>query len=1309
MKKLFLVFIISFLPDICISNTDFRHITDKDGLGYSWVWDIYQDRNGYIWISTIEGAYRYNGYDFERLDLDPTPVSYRAFFTFEDSKGYLWIGTNRGLMQYDREFSSTKLFSNNKNSDITISSSTVLDMVEDRDGNLWIATPTGLNRYNPFSGENEIFFHSENQNTVGGNAINTLLIDTEGTLWVGCNNGSVSYYDNNNQCFENLCFENVIQKGDNRILTMTEDGNNRIWIGTDGSGAIMYDKKKKVSKRLLAPQIANNIVRAICEDHDKKIWIGTEKGISILSADLKQYETIRHEAKKPKGLNDNAIYSIMKDADGDMWIGTFFGGLNVKHQKDELFDVYQPSIAHTSISGRAINTIYEHNNKIWICTEDNGISIFNPRKKMFDHINTSNSNLSFDNTHAISIDKNNNLWIGTFSGGLNISSQENNKFKHYDSNNTNLDDNIYSIFEDSKDNIWVGTQTKGLFKYDQNKQFHPIDIPFVNYGYVWDIIEDKDQGIWFAEYYHGLVSIKDTLQNKISSLKLPIKNAISLFYDKPNTIYVCTEQNGLGIYNITKDNYKILNKSVNFPVNTIYAITKDRNNHLWFSSNNGLYKTDSTFTSFTNYTVDDGLPTNRFNYNSVLESKGKLYFGSTNGLVVVHPEKELPAYSDLPIHLDHLYISNVRQDVCSSHFLKKNLDYCSDLEVDHKSSTLGLDFSVNSFSNTSKIKYAYKMVGISDSWVYIGEKRRIDFTNLNPGNYTLYIRTLGINDELQENERVLSISIIPPWWKTVFAKTIYILLFTSLISFIVYILLARTKAKHALDIAELERESEHEMNEIKLRFFTNISHEFKTPLSLIIGPLEQIINKKVSKEKIGNYLNIVKNNADNLLNLINELIEFREVQNKNALLLVSEVDINTFLLGLINNFNWMIEEKEIDFSYKIDKLNTTISADKAKLEKIINNLISNAFKYTPSKGKIHINVKNSDNMLRIEVKNSDTTISQDKLSQIFNRFYTNDSQNKFSSGIGLAYVKSLVALHSGSITVSSNDKEGVCFTVSLPQIAKQQIISEKPIQNIPLIQPTTNLLFRKVNILVVEDEDDLRHLIADSLSDDFKITTASSAEEALHILETLNFQIIITDVMMGEINGFELCQKIKNNIELSHIKVILLTALSERDFKTAGYKSGADAYISKPFSFEYLRIRIQNLLRDAFILQENYKTSSEVTTKQLTTSSPDELFLEKAIHFINQELDNLELDTEMLMNEMGMSQSSLYRKLKAISGQSPNSFIQNVRLKCAAEMLLQGKKNVSEVAYSVGFSDPYYFSKCFKRCFGVAPSKYTLS
>ena len=1296
------------------SRYRFRHITNQNGLKYTWIWNIDQDSHGYLWFSTMYGTYRYDGYEFEEYAFSNRRNGTAANVTFvkEDAAGDLWFGTDDGLYRHNRRYNTYTCYASSEESPCRLSSDDVLCMDETADGALWVGTCNGLNRIDP----------ARNTCTVvpppseGFPAITAVICRRDGTVWFGDNGGSLWRMGEGGEC------ERIPLTGSHHaVKALAEDGAERLWAATEGSGLFRVDAAgtaEHFSER--QGTLSNDIVRALGTDRDGKMWAGTEKGITIFPDTGTEFLYSRENDMW--GLNDNAVYSLCRDRDGTMWVGTFFGGVNVMNDRYGMFADLVSASGRNELKGCAVSSITSVGDRIYIGTENRGLFVYDTATSHFRNYNSRNSGLNNDNVHAVCIDDRKNLWVGNFYGGLNRMRPGESAFNRNETGAATPSNSVYSLLQDGADNLWAGTFYDGLFRYDYASERFERFAAVPSWVFVWDILEDYKGNIWLACYGEGIFKLDRSRNYEPVHIETGARKYVTLCELADGRILAGTEKEGLTAVGIDDLAVRRWTTTEGLPDNTVYGILQDGFGNVWFSSNSGIYKCDAGLTRFTNYTIADGLPVNRFNYNACARIGGKLWFGSTDGIVAIDPAREGTPVGEHPIRFGSLYIYNEKQYI-NTHkgsALPEDLNTVGELVLRRTRLSWGVDFTCNVFDNNA-LNYAYRLEGMDDGWHRLGTQRRIDFTGLGFGRYRLTVCTLAPDGTPSDNSRSLAIFIRPPWWRSLAARLSYLVLALSVAGYLLWLLMNNARTRHAFELERLAREKDKEMNELKLRFFVNISHEFKTPLSLIIGPITSFLEGNVPAALREKYFNIIKRNADKLLGLINELLAFRELEHLK--LRIQPFYYRPFVESALGRYTWLFESKNIRVELQEFDEGLIIWADIDKLEKMLSNLLSNACKYTPVGGHVEIGAAERDGRVYTTVTNSGPGIAPDKLPHIFERFFTGHTYDRYSSGVGLSYVKSLVELHDGAIEVESRENEYTLFIFWLPVRAgvsevhpvditryNPEIFDESrltPEIETEIEDPAYLEMERQTVVLVVDDAADMRNMVVESLRGKFCMEGVANAEQALEAIGSRRVDILVTDVMLGDgMNGFELCKAVKGNIETSHIRVILTTVLSENNYRERGYKAGADAYVVKPFEFSLLTLRIRNLIYNAWKAREAYKIDIDLSNVDITHSDSDEQWLKRAVALVFDRLSDPDFSVDDLCAGLNMSQSTLYRKLKVTAGQSANEFIQNIRLKYAARLLRETSRTVSEITFDVGFSDSSYFSRAFRKCFGVSPKQW---
>ncbi|RYY24844.1 MAG: hybrid sensor histidine kinase/response regulator, partial [Chitinophagaceae bacterium] len=1078
-----------------------------------------------------------------------------------------------------------------------------------------------------------------------------------------------------------------------------------------------------------------NIVRALYQPTPDKLYVGTEQGLNVLDIPSQTFTAYTHKNNDPRSISDNAVYSIFPDKEGGIWVGTFFGGLNYFPQKGSGFELHYATGETNSLSGNAVSCFLEDKpGFFYIGTENAGLNYFDSHTNTFKTypFKSSQTPLSYHNIHSLLKDKNENIWIGTFSAGLNIFEPRTGKVRKYLHNKSDSssisNNNIYSLYQDRAGLIWVGT-TKGLNVYDPAKDaFHRVTEMGLQYNIIYRIYEDDNNTIWFLTYDKGLVSfnkknkkwiryIADGKPNSLSSMKI-----ISVLDDEQGNLWLGTDGGGLNCFNKITKTFTVFGEQ--HGVNqVIYGILKGENEDLWLSTNGGIIRFSPNSKKSVVYNNLDDLQSNQFNYNAALKaSDGKLFFGGINGFNAFYPDSLSAPKLESAVSLTNFQLFNKDVQVDSTTGpLNKVIGFADKVSLHHDQSVLSFEYAAMSYLAPGKIQYAYILDGFDKGWNYVGSQRKATYRNLPPGLYTFRVKATDVYGNWSNNTANIQLLVQPPFYRTNLAYVIYLMLLIGVILLVRRYLLTVAKKKNEVKLERLKVQREQEFYRQKMDFFTGMAHEIRTPLSLIIAPLERLMNAEEWKPAIREQLTIMDENSDRLLNLVNQLLDFRRIESDIYTIRTEDVELISFVHALHSRFSPISVQKGIRFTLATNFNRLTVKADPEAMTKILTNLLINAFKFAKSTVELRINDLVNDNggqqFFSISVIDDGTGIPANQLGNIFKAFYkitTNGSYNNKGgsynntggSGIGLALARSLAEKHEGQLLVESIEEVQTIFTMLLPftnRIVSSEVADiNQPGELEQGIEDEDAPL-----IMVVEDDASLLEFISQGLkSEHYKVVSVNNGATALAMLETNSVELIISDIMMPEMDGIDLCRHVKNNISYSHIPFILLTARGNSDSELAGLESGADAYMIKPFKWKHVTVVIKNLLESRWRLKHRFTQQPLADIGTLSTNTQDRKFIEKLIFIIESRIMDPQLSVEELSREIHMSRSGLHKKLKAMSGHVPNEFIRLIRLRNAAKLLLNGATNISEVGYRVGFSSHSYFSKCFAQQFNLTPTEF---
>ena len=1317
-------------------NLKFKHFTTTQGLSQGSVIDIYQDKTGYIWFGTRDGLNKFDGSKFVtfRHNSENTKSLSNSWVTyiFQDSRKNIWIGTKKGLNKYNPKHENFVSYENWTDKE-SLTKDEIWAITEDENANLYISTSAGLAQINLNTKESHYYTQNKKDtNSITNNATRSIFNSNDGNLWI-CTTNSIEKFNTLKQSWKHYQYPKGSEQNSNKTNSpkIYADSKKNIWLGYN-NGLAKYHPESDTFKTYYHQneKVTTKQVRTFCEDKFNNIWIGTYDGIVILDTQENKIVQIKHDENNPTSLSQNSIFKILKDKKGDLWIGTWAGGINYFDYSYDVFKHFSVGTVNKKLNYKVISSIVETNSgNLWIGTEGGGLNYYNKTTASFTyfkHKKNDKHSLSSNNVKSLIEDHAGNLWIGTHDGGLNYlnTSKRPYKFEHinfnFDSNLTIENARIIALLEDKNKNIWIGTVSNGLLFYSRKSK----KITKLNYSTksVHAIHQSNDSNYLFIAGSQGLekINIDTKIISKISLEINNVKNQIyvhSVYQHADSTTWLGTEGEGLISYNPkTKSTYKYGVKE-GLPNEVVYGILPDHENNLWLSTNNGISRINLETKKVKNFDEFDGLQGNEFNYGAFLKSKdGTLYFGGTNGLNYFDPSEIIENRFSPNVDIFKMRVSNKP--------FKTLTEKIDRIELTHKQNDFSFDFTALNFSQANKNEYAYKLEGFDSQWNYIGNKKTATYTNVDEGKYIFKVKASNNDQYWNEKPAGIKVIILPAPWKTVWAYFAYFLII-SMITYAIYSFTKiRIKEKNELKKEKINRERIEEVNKLKLKLFTNISHDFRTPLTLIIGPLQRMIEKKMGNDFVQKQHITMQRNANMLLELITQLLDFRKSESGKLELYASYSNIVSFTKEIKMAFDDLAEVKNIKYKFVVTEKEINIWFDKIKMKKILFNLLSNAFKYTEEGSEINIHIKPDNDSLKIKITNFGENIPKKNLPYVFDRYYRSDQDGfKTGSGIGLALTKSLVNLHKGTISVKSSTKKGTCFTVVFQKgdahlkedqktfttndtntLLDDNAIEVKENDRTSLDE---NLIKEdKQTLLIVDDNIDVRNFVKDIFSSNYKIYDAENGRKAVHLATHKHIDLIISDIMMPVMNGLELCKEIKTNITTSHIPILLLTAKTDSAHQKDGFQFGADAYITKPFDASVLEARVHNLINTRNNLISKFKKDIILSPKKLTITSTDEVFLKKCIQIIEENITDPTFNVDIFTKQMNMSRSVVYRKIKALTNQSITEFIRTIKLKKAGQLIKETKMHISEIAYEVGFSDLKYFRKCFKSQFNELPSNY---
>lgn len=1317
--KLFLIITLIGVNSIDISGESsytFYHLTTDDGLSNNSVKAILRDSHGFLWIGTEFGLNRYDGYSFKTYLNQPnmpnTMIANNIFGLQEDGLENIWIdyGYTYGVYNSEKDNFITDI--NPILEKLSIKTNGNRKIYVDKRKNLFVITPNQIYFYDIAAKRLQIYKSSkfnisaiEVSDDLGNlyivdssdlcwqiekksgnvykmplptagdldykNKHTKIFADSGGGLWLYSGKSEYVYFRRTNSSQWQKIYLNSSIKSQNNIISIVEGRNGQVWIATDHKGLFLYDKatsilKNITSNSLIQTSIASNYVASILIDNTGTLWVGHDKkGISFFNESFQNFMNVQNDQCRN-------ISRIVELRNGNVLLGTDGNGLYVTNYKTN--DVIKLPIPNIAIT-------------------------------------------------ALVEDKNGQVWIGTYQQGIYCFYH--NKLKHFTTTNSNLSsDNIWSIVEDKYENLWIGTLDGKIHKHSINDNTNYFETPFKDTKYVSDMFYDGDNTIYAATAY-GLTIIdigKNTskvfLGNRKGTQQFNQPLIFSVYKDRRNLLWIGTNA-GLTIWDLKKDSLSYFDISDGLSDNIIRGIVEDNLHNIWVTTSNGLSvilldkNNNNRIGICRNFLIRDGIKNDYFNHNAICKLKnGDILAGTTDGYTFFNPLKVTVRNEPLPsIHLTKLIIANTVINVDSVYnghvILNKSIELMSALNLKHNDRLVTLEFTTVDLINANKVKYRYKIEGLNNQWMAT-KKNEIVITSLPAGQYRLLVEACN-SDGIWNNEaKVLLINVAPPFYFSYWAIMLYILVALVIVLYIIY----RGQRRHRVKLEQQRRQMAHEhelkINEMKLMFFTNISHDLRTPLTLIITPLQALL-KDIGDDSLKKKLEVMFKNAQQLLSLINSLLDFRKLDVGAEVLQLKPGNIIDLIKEIYSSFAVYATERKINFILNNSHDNLWLEYDHDKIHKSIVNLLSNAFKYTPNGGIIKLNLYIHETDVCVSVSDTGIGISDEDKELVFNRFYqTTHNLRKTGSGIGLHIVSEYIKLHKGSIDITDNTPSGCVFTLCFPIIETPAISVTSEDDYVEESQDTQReeILPPKPVLLFVDDNEDLCEFIHDNLMNDYSVLVANDGQEALVLLKQNDVNIVVSDIMMPVMDGIELCRQIKTNIEWSHIPVILLTAKTADEHKIEGLEIGADDYVTKPFNLDILKLRILKFFEWSLKSHKTFKQKLDVNPHEITITTLDEKLIEKAVNIVEKHISDTEFSVEMLGEALGLSRGHLYRKLMAITGKGPLEFIRLVRLKRGKQFLEKSQLPISQIAYQVGFNSPKRFTKQFREEFGMSPSEY---
>ena len=1299
----------------------FTHLDSRDGLSENCVKSIVQDRWGFIWLGTKNGLNRYDGRTLKHYavdDADSGEGNHNVSALCEDSAGFLWVGTDKGVFRFDPDSETFRFFDFAAQDDKTITN-WIAQIAIDQHQCVWIVSPDeGVFR---FDSSKQRLQHYNTRRPADDSSYNpqSLCLRPDGDVWIGTAGQGMFLLDeptgHMTQVLGALAGQN--------IYTMANYGD-WILLGEHEGKLVKFNPRTHETQDVEAPNVHYKIIRDINVD-GQDIFVATQDGLYIVNETLKGEQHLHENGLMPNTLSDNMIYTLYRDRQGGLWIGTMQSGVNYMPRRGLHFYSYVPTGRPGSLSQKHVREMQvDAAGYIWIANEEGMINVFNPQTQEFETLNTSRYK-GGTNRLALMADGD-KMWSGLFKNGLDIISISTRKITHYSPDQLGLqhEGSVYALFRDSHGMLWLGTGA-GLYVQSDGMRFNKVTaVPDI---FVQDIAEDGQGKIWLTTigsgvYRHDPRSAR-TENFTVKSGHLKSNDISSISIDHAGRLWFATDRGGLTTCDPKTGEWKTFGREDGLPDDVTYKVLEDSLNRLWFGTNHGLCCGSLDTNHLMVYKNQNGLPGNQYNYKSaVIGRDGMFYFGGTQGLVAFNPmlagKSSQGRVMITNLRVDHQDVHPTRSGI-----LNRNIISADEIRLPHNFSNLSLFVSSLDYTGIESDSYEYLLSGMDKKWTLV-RNSEISFSRLLPGSYKLRVRPGG-GGEVTE----LKIIVRNPWWMSLPMRMVYLALLLLAVWMLFRYLQRRQMEKMNEREEHFREEQDKELLRAKINFFTDITHEIRTPLTLINGAVENLQDsqKGENQTNVEKNLNAISKNTRRLLNLINQLLDFRKVDSNSVRLSFTNIPLFPSLNSIVERFEPAIVREKKTISLDMEDEDLVIQADREALTKIVSNLLNNARKYSESFIQIHV-AQQADQLV-LQVTNDGQKIPADKAEEIFKPFaQLDDSHSQPGSGLGLPMARSLAELHGGTLRLNTASEYNE-FVLTLPmkqaevinsqlstlnfQRTGETLLGDESLelttpndQTVPSVAAQPQPQTTPYTVLVVEDNAEVLQMVVDGLSSHYSVLTAANGEEGLKRAHKEHVDLVVSDVMMPVMDGFEMCRQLKEDIETSHIPVVMLTAKQTLDNRIEGLRAGADAYIEKPFSFAHLLPQVETLLANRKRERESFVRKPYLPVQNTGISKVEEQFISRITELITKNIRQPEFNVEQLASEMCMSRSSLHRKIKEVSDMTPIDFIRLIRLKKAAELIRERGYRANEVCEMVGIASPSYFIKLFQRQFGMTPKEF---
>lgn len=1326
LTKIMLLLLVFWIGPLSASPYfSFKKYQVEDGLSHNTVWCAIQDSYGFIWLGTSDGLNRYDGRGnkvYRNVLNDKFSLENNFVEALIELEGNIWVGTNSGLYIYDRATDRFSYFDKTTQYGVYISSE-IKKIIKTQNGLLWIATlGQGFFIYDP---KTDVL----TQNSVQTSFVWDICQSSDRKkIYISSLQEGLLCFDENGKFLQSYEISLKANAPDSYRVNCIQDIEGEIWIGAGSNLLSRLDQQTDIVENYDASALNFGAIHCLLRYTEQELLVGTDNGLYLFDRAAKTFQRADNPAD-PRSLSDQTINGMMWDAEGALWVLTNLGGINYMSKQTKRFDYYSPAyLSGIPGAGEVVGPFCESkDNNAWIGTQ-NGLYFFDAATRELTEYIIAGNKKKYD-IRSLLLDGD-HLWVGTYAEGIRVINLRTGAVKAYTHSrgipNTICSNDVLSIYKDRKGEIFVGTSW-GLCQYNPATDNFMTITSVGSMISIVDIYEDMYNNLWIATSNSGVFSYntvnwhwKHYQHEREDSTTITSNSVVTLFEDAKGTMWFGTNGGGLCSFDSkTKTFIDFDPQNTLLPNKVIYSIEQDQTGDLWISSNAGIFKINPiTKGNFRQFTINDGLQGNQFMSRSSLKSSdGKLYFGGINGFNVFQPDRFVDN-----TYIPPVYVTGIRlpyqtdeQEVKKMLQLGKPFYLADKITLSYQNNSFSIRFVALSFEDPARNRYSYILKGVDKEWIMNSENNTASYTNLPPGEYEFEVR--GSNNDHQWNEKTTTLKVVitPPWWRTTLAYIVYVLLLLGWMGWLAWRWNLQVKRKYKRRMEKYQIAKEQEVYKSKIGFFINLVHEIRTPLSLIRLPLEKLLEKE-REGKDAKYLSVIDKNVNYLLGITNELLDFQKMESGSLNLNLKNCDIKELVSDVYNQFTSPAELKEIKLVLTLPDHDLKSMVDRDKLSKILVNLMGNAIKYTRT--RIELKLISDDAGYEIQVIDDGPGVPDEQKQKIFEAFYQLPDDKVASTvgtGIGLAYAKSLAEAHQGGLRLEDNAMGGSSFILSLPmkewEIEKVADIVEIRSEEAKTSDNVTSThQGKKFTVLLVEDNIELLNLTRESLVEWYRVLRAFNGREALEILSRESVDVIVSDVMMPEMDGLELCSKVKSEIDYSHIPVILLTAKTTLESKVEGLECGADVYLEKPFSVKQLHMQIENLLklRQSFhkLMVSLAGKTVAVSTTEFAVSQKDCEFITKIQGVIAEQLADENFSIDILSEQMHMSRSNFYRKIKALSGMSPNDYLKTLRMNKAAELIMSGTR-ISEVAAQVGFTSSSYFAKCFKSQYGVLPKEYT--